>query len=48
MGNRKTRLDNYGVNMGFKMIFFFGRQIGLQAVFFVPETWIPNFSNYLI
>jgi hypothetical protein len=34
MGDRKTRLDNYGGNMGLKKILFFGRQIGLQVDFF--------------
>jgi hypothetical protein len=34
MGSRKTRLDNYGGNMGLKKILLFGRQIGLQVDFF--------------
>jgi hypothetical protein len=48
MGNRKTRLDNNGGNMGLKKILFFGRQIGLQADFFVPDAWIPYFSKHLL
>ena len=45
MGNRKTRLDNYGGNMGLKKILFFGRQIGLQAVFLCLRPGFHLFPN---